>query len=303
MKIMMDNVNFNSSSGPNHFGTKLAKYLKTRGHEITDVNPHVQLSFIETWQQKIVHPLVQRLDGIYFNTDFDFGRQNSNIYRTYREADGVVFQANFAKELVFKYFGKKDNHIIIPNGADLEEIERTPTDSSHQYDKYDDIWMCASSWRPHKRLDENIRYFLEHSTPNSALIVAGEVEKKTDHPRIYYVGNLKISKLYSLYKRASTFVHLAWLDYCPNVVVDARAAGCKIICSSTGGTREVAGQDAVVLREEDWDFAPTRLYSPPPINFDNIDTNLNFKTTSDMIDVTERYETFLKTTIDTRRRQ
>ena len=47
----------------------------------------------------------------------------------------------------------------------------------------------------------------------------------------------KYCKIYKMYKASTHFVHLAWLDHCPNVVVDARASGCKIVCSSAGGTR------------------------------------------------------------------
>ena len=70
--------------------------------------------------------------------------------------------------------------------------------------------------------------------------------------------------LLSLYKRSSTFVHLAYLDHCPNVVVDAQAAGCKIVCSSTGGTHEIVDNGIVIL-EDEWDMKPCTLYKPPRI--------------------------------------
>ena len=65
-------------------------------------------------------------------------------------------------------------------------------------DKYETIWSCASSWRPHKRLDENIKYFLDHSKPTEGLIVAGSVEKRFKHDRVHYVGQLNTEKLFSL---------------------------------------------------------------------------------------------------------
>ena len=55
---------------------------------------------------------------------------------------------------------------------------------------------------------------------------------------------------------SAAFIHLAWLDHCPNVVVDARAAACQIICSSAGGTKEIAGPSAIVIEEDEWDFEP-----------------------------------------------
>jgi len=89
---------------------------------------------------------------------------------------------------------------------------------------------------------------------------------------------------------------LAWLDHCPNVVVDAQGAGCKIVCSSTGGTKEVAGTDAIILEEEPWDYQPTDLYSPPKINFSNKIEN-NWNMVIDMEEVAERYYYFLNKTL------
>ena len=72
----------------------------------------------------------------------------------------------------------------------------------------------------------------------------------------------------SLYRRSTTFIHLAYLDHCPNVVVDAQAAGCKIICSSTGGTSEIV-ENGIIVIEDEWDFKPCKLYEPPTINFNS----------------------------------
>ena len=74
--------------------------------------------------------------------------------------------------------------------------------------------------------------------------------------------------LLSLYKRSKKFIHLAYLDHCPNVVVDAQAAGCEIICSSTGGTHEIVNNGTIV-NESEWDLKPCKLYNPPEINFYN----------------------------------
>ena len=48
MKIQFENVDFNSSSGPNGFGLKLARELIRSGHEITLDSADVRLSFIQS---------------------------------------------------------------------------------------------------------------------------------------------------------------------------------------------------------------------------------------------------------------
>ena len=43
-------------------------------------------------------------------------------------------------------------------------------------------------------------------------------------------------------------------------------AGCKIICSSTGGTHEVVDNGTMII-EDEWNFKPIKLYKPPQIDF------------------------------------
>tara|TARA_E500000331_G_scaffold358387_1_gene424810 strand:- start:2171 stop:3088 length:918 start_codon:yes stop_codon:yes gene_type:complete len=277
MKIYFDNVNLNSRSGPNSFGKKLRNSLNKNGHTIK-VSPvtnkdhfDVQLSFISSTNK--VAPIVQRLDGIYFNSAQNFNSLNAPIKATYDNASAVIFQSEFNKKLTEQYFGAKDqdSSFVIHNGTSLSEIELIKPIENENLDKFSSVWCCASSWRPHKRLKENINYFLEHADSDACFVIAGaNPDAQLSHPRVFYAGDCTWENLISLYKRSTTFVHLAWLDHCPNVVVDARASGCKIVCSSTGGTKEIAGKNSIIIEEDIWDFSPLQLYSPPKIDFSNI---------------------------------
>jgi glycosyltransferase involved in cell wall biosynthesis len=293
MKIYLENVNLHSSNGPNSFARKLVPKLQGLGHEMAPPqHADINLCFIESNNLRCNIPLVQRLDGIYFNTDFDYDLQNKNIKRTYKSSNGVIFQSNFNKKLITKYFGEHEKNITIHNGADVETIQKT---TSMENNAGINLWCCASSWRPHKRLQENIRYFLEHKLENDILIVAGAVplENRISDPNILYFGNLTQLQLYSLYKSCKYFIHLAWLDHCPNEVVDARASGCQIICSNAGGTQEVAGPDAIIIEEKEWDFRPIKLYNPPKLNFEKkLDNAYNTGYNIDM--VAKEYADFME---------
>ena len=285
MNLTLDN------SGPNSFAAKLVSYLDKHGVGVNVGIPDAYLCFIESSRAAYDRPMYQRLDGIYFNTIQDYNQQNANIRRTYEMATGVVFQSQFNKELTTKYFGQHDNSIVIHNGADLESIEKTP---EFALDRYENLWSCAASWRPHKRLHENIRYFLEHSGDNDGMIVAGSVpnNEKINDTKIYYAGTLSQKQLYSLYKKSDFFVHLAWLDHCPNVVVDARACDCRIVCSSAGGTKEIAGANAIVIEEEEWDYSPVALYSPPPMDFSK-KLDIGSSSEIDMLSVSKMYRDYI----------
>jgi len=293
LKIRLENVNFNSNSGPNCFGKKLQKYLRLSGHEVCWEKYDSILCFIEASRDFPTKKLFQRLDGIYFNTDFDYNSQNKNILKTYKRADGVIFQSAFNKQLTETYFGKHKNSTIIHNGADVELIKNIEPIQNSVLNKYDNVWSCAASWRPHKRLKDNIRYFLEHKGGNDCLVVAGKPDYHIKDPNIFYVGELNYEKLLSLYRRSKYFIHLAWLDHCPNVVVDARASGCQIICSSAGGTREIAGLDSTIIMEDEWDFKPTKLYNPPEMDFKRKIKNIH-NSCYDMSDVAKKYAEFIK---------
>ena len=292
MKIRFENVNFNSSSGPNSFAAKLKKYLERKGHRVAWHNYDSVLCFIETRNNFDGKKLFQRLDGIYFNIEQNYEQQNANILKTYKRADGVIFQSDFNKKLITKYFGEHKNSIVIHNGADLELIEKTEPIQNEILDKYENVWSCASSWRPHKRLKENIDYFLEHKGKDDCLVVAGMTKEMVNEPNVFYAGDLSYEKLLSLYKSSKYFVHLSWLDHCPNVVVDAHATGCQIVCSSAGGTKEIAGPTAIVIKESEWDFEPVKLYKPPKLDFSNKIEN-NFDACYDMKEVAKKYIGFI----------
>ena len=292
MKIFFDNVDFTSPSGPNSFASKLASHFSSLGHRITHENPAVQLSFIQATTK--IAPMIQRLDGIYFNSEQDWKSLNSPIKQTFDLADGVVFQSNFNKALTEKYFGKKENSVVIHNGTKLSHIDKIQPLSHPEIDKFENVWSCASSWRPHKRLSENVRYFLEKSGPNDCLIVAGNnPDTSLDMPRIFYAGVLEWEQLISLYKRSKYFLHLALMDHCPNVVVDARAAGCKIICSSSGGTKEIAGDNSVIIQDMEWDYLPFKLYEPPKLDF-SVTQKYKSAASCDINDTAQQYLSFFE---------
>jgi glycosyltransferase involved in cell wall biosynthesis len=292
--IHLQNVDLTSNSGPNCFGRKLFDCLRNQGITFNALqDPVATLAFIQKIKVPSSGKLFQRLDGIYFNSEQNYTQQNKPILETYKVADGVIFQSDFNKRLVTKYFGEHKSSTIIHNGASLELIQSIPDVPEHIQNKHNKIWSCASHWRPHKRLQENIRYFLEHSHDNDVLFVMGKTDDKPiDDPRIRYLGNLKYENVLTILKASDYFIHLAWLDHCPNVVVDARACGAQVICSSSGGTKEIAGIGAVVIKEDEWDLEPVRLYSPPQIDFSQKLKN-SYDSEYDMKKVSQAYLKFI----------
>ena len=278
MKVFCHNFNPDSDSGPNKFTRQLFSHLEKLGVEVESNQSKCDVEFaLIHFEREKIRPTVLRLDGIYFNSDQNYHQQNLPIKYSYETADHIVFQSNFNKALTESWFGPHKNTSVIHNAADTNFIDKVSTKKLDEaFDMSTEIWSCASSWRPHKRLRENLDYFYKKAPSTAVMIVAGsnatveDLKKYNEltNGRVYYFGNLNYYDLISLYKRSSTFVHLAYLDHCPNVVVDAQAAGCHVICSSSGGTSEIV-HDGIIIQEEKWDFSPIKLYEPPKIDFDD----------------------------------
>ena len=274
MKVFAHNFDPTSNSGPNKFTRTLFSRLLKQDRVLITNQEEADVEFCLIQQQlPKVKPMVLRLDGIWFNSEQEYNKQNAPIKYSYNNANAVVFQSEFNKKLTEAWFGKHENSYVIHNAADskiINSINRRFWDDKLGEDT--DVWCCASNWRPHKRLRENVRYFLEFAPQDAILAIAGGLgmdeakELMSLDKRIKVLGSLDYGSLLALYKKSSTFVHLSYLDHCPNVVVDAQASGCKIICSSTGGTHEVVDNGVCVV-EEEWDMKPCKLYSPPPMDF------------------------------------
>jgi glycosyltransferase involved in cell wall biosynthesis len=282
MKVFTHNFNPQSNSGPNKFTRSLfAELTNKKGFSINSQDEaDVEFCLIQQAVQK-KKPMVLRLDGIYFNSEQDYERQNAPIKFAYENADAVIFQSEFNKKLTEKWFGSHINSNVIHN-AYFGEIIKDQTFRRQLGDR--EIWSCASSWRPHKRLVDNVRYYLENSPENSIFLIAGSgyteediknIQKlikdnfyKMESRGILTLGELDYNLLRQMYDASSTFVHLAYLDHCPNVVVDAEFYKCKIICSDSGGTKEIISK-GTIIKEKEWDLNPTKLYLPPSLDFNN----------------------------------
>jgi glycosyltransferase involved in cell wall biosynthesis len=183
---------------------------------------------------------------------------------------------------------------VIHNAPDVSIIKAANSNFwDSKFGKNTEVWSCAASWRPHKRLDENIRYFLEFAPKDAIFAIAGalsmdDAKKIPSDERIKLMGDLDYLSLLSLYKRSTTFVHLAYLDHCPNVVVDAQAAGCKIVCSMTGGTNEIVS-DGILIHEDPWDYRPIKLYEPPRMKWIKIEKKIKQKQKPTIKKCAEKY--------------
>jgi len=253
MKLFFDNVDFKSSSGPNTFARRIAESLYSLGHVITnDPNSDIHIAFIEQiCEKQPKSKLVQRLDGIWFKPD-EFIPKNRGIKATYDNAAHVIWQTNFDKSMVTHHWGDRPGSVL-HNGIKIQNVNVTHPDLHILKKRYDKIFVSSANWHRQKRLKENIELFnilSEHE--KSCLIVLGS---NPDHvvrqDNIIYTGSLSHDILMQVYAVSNWMIHLAWLDHCPNTVVEAISQKVPVICSDSGGTQEIVKSFGIVIPEKE----------------------------------------------------
>jgi glycosyltransferase involved in cell wall biosynthesis len=114
------------------------------------------------------------------------------------------------------------------------------------------MFVCSSSWHRQKRLKENIDLFLKlkENYPSSCLAVMGENSGyPTTHKDIFYMGAVSHEICLEVFSASDWMIHLAWLDHCPNVVVESLSQNCPVICTDSGGTQEIVRGNGIVIPE------------------------------------------------------
>ena len=154
---------------------------------------------------------------------------------------------------------KKEPCTIIHNGADSSEFLPRSVDN---------IILANCKWRPHKRLNDIVKSFMMAIDMglDADLVVTGLPDYKIKNKRIKYIGWQGIDELKVLLSKAICTLHLTWLDWCPNAMIESIMAGCPIIYTKSGGHTELGEGSGIGIDDKQWDFKVCRLYKPPKID-------------------------------------
>jgi glycosyltransferase involved in cell wall biosynthesis len=283
MKIHFDNVSLASRSGPNTFASRLAKALFESGNEVVtscDDSTDVSLVFIEPSGQNLCRKgIVQRLDGIWFKPN-EYHTKNISIKSLYDRANTIVFQSQFDKTMIEKLWGVKEASRVIGNGINQHEMFSSESLETVSFirKKYDLVFSCSANWHKQKRLRANIEAF-DHIRNNvvfgkrCALIIMGaNPDVSVSDPNIFFTGSQPADVFMPILSISDWFIHLAWADHCPNVVVEALSQGVPVICGEVGGTKELVGDYGIVLKESAYDFGLFDYDHPPAIDVSQVVT-------------------------------
>jgi glycosyltransferase involved in cell wall biosynthesis len=280
MKIHLDNVDMRSSSGPNSFAKRIAMSLIESGHEVelnNGRNSDVSLVFIEPSGRPLAKKVVQRLDGIWFSPN-EFETKNVSIKKLYQVADGIIWQSEFDKGMTTKWWGNPRNGTVIRNGINTNPIRKFTIPALEQIrQQYEMLFVCSANWHPQKRLIDNIKLYkhLRQFYNSAALIVMGSNPTQVADPHVFYTGPQPHEVCLEVFSAANWMLHLAWLDHCPNTVVESLSQGTPVICSEQGGTKELVGKFGICLKEkQEYNYELVNYDFPPDIDVTQIDKKL-----------------------------
>lgn len=282
MKIFMGKNIDSPGTGKGFFIQRLAKELSKypnveiirdpgRSH---DIALHISKIKIPTASKKNII----RIDGCIMDITKNYKKANKAFKKAFKQADGVIYQTNFCKEACNRFIGKPvcDTDVIF-NGADIHCADNiSPANKENS-----NVFITASRWRPQKRLKDIVETFLLADMNDSILYVAGDLSKsgttskwRNKHldisGRVKYLGVLSQERLLSYLKISDAFIHLSWIDWCPNAVVEAISVGVPVICNNVGGTQELVRPSGGIVCDIDkpYNLKPCDLYSPPAFNRD-----------------------------------
>jgi len=210
---------------------------------------------------------VLRLDGLYYNIKrAEHKKNNALIKKSFSVADGLVFQSHFCKEVTERYLGSiKQNHAVILNGFPIKDYDVIATKKTYQTFTI----VAASRWRRFKRLKEITKAFIKWDKHNTKLLIAGKPDYKVNHPNISYLGYISNTELMTFFKIAHLYVHISWVDACPNSVIEAACAGIPIVCNNEGGTKEIVGaKDSILPLDAPYNWKNFEPDNPPAIDID-----------------------------------
>ena len=249
--------------GPHIFSERLARELVSQGLSY-DPDSKNQITIISGPKCEDAYNIL-RLDGLNFKKD---DPENQSIFKAYQSFDHIIFQGQFCRDQYEAFTEIEKPHSIIANGVPDAFFETHEPAFRSEFDK---VLIASSSWRRHKRIEEVIEAFKSPKLKDILLVVLGGY-KGPDLPNIAYLPKVPPNELPHYYQSAGAMIHLAWLDWCPNTVVEGLASGLPVLCSHNGGTHELVKNDGLILHlEEDYKIGTClNLYEPPNVDIDII---------------------------------
>ena len=263
---------YTKHGGPGVFMRRLEKYIVSHFDvKLVERKPDVYLSAVWRGDPPRRCKIVHRVDNVYFDELNPHRKKlNRKIAEAINKSDAVIFQSVFAKNICYhqlrlaKSFDSKFNRVIY-NAID-QGYYQSIKGIEHDYEY---LFIACAKWRPLKRPRAIAKGFLGAGVPSSKLIFIGDISKidRIKSSSVNYIGSRSSDETIQYYSSSFGLIHIARLDACPNVVVEALSLKKPVICNNAGGAPELVGKDGVIVNIDPIDnFAPFKMKKPESID-------------------------------------
>lgn len=261
-----------SGGGPKTFIRRLMNYLESTD-QIRLVDTKEDVYFTSVW---IENGEISKKSKVIFRSAscyYDRARQktfklNKRIKNSFSHADHVVYQSNFGMKLLRNVLNApKKNYTIIHNGFDESLFSNIEPARIKHYKK---VFVANAIWDSYKRLELLVSCFIKAKIEGSCLVVLGPTTFKTKAENVIMVGSAAFETVASYLKAAHYFVHLSYVEICPNAVIEAIRFGKPVLCNNIGGTPEVVQDSGIICQCDDEFIFRRRLVNINKVDYDKI---------------------------------
>lgn len=161
-----------------------------------------------------------------------------------RQADAVIAQGNYMKQLALKLGASEQRVHVIHNGVDLKKFG-----SADPFDHPRPYILALGNLSRRKGFDLLIDAYARLENPNEDLLIAGDGAELQSlqqqaiasgiKERVRFLGHVGGLAKVSLYRSAQLFVCPSRAEPFANVVLEAMASGLAVIASRVGGNEEM----------------------------------------------------------------
>lgn len=256
----------NDSSGKHKFFQRVRENICDLGCKVVHASEKSDIHFYINNPSPKSRVNIKRLDGVYFDGTNGTKTKNAGILHSMKISDGIIYQSQYCKDYGCKILNFNSNKpcAIIYNGCDPKEFLVTPKDIGCPY------FLALCKWRRHKRLKESIDGFIKADIKGVKLVVCGPPDYHVYNSNIFYAGDLHREDLARYISGCLGTVHLAWIDWCPNSVVESIVAGKQVIHTNSGGTSEIVKGRGYMVEDKVWHGEQASPKNPPDLNINEV---------------------------------
>ena len=229
---------------------------------------------------KYKQPYILRASSCYYFNKYK-PWNNKPIAKAIKNSNYIIFQSEFAYKLcnrVLRLESRnliKNGYKIIYNGIDLDYINEIEPAKDIEPGSF----VSCARWDSNKRIKSMLRGFIKADLKRHLYVIGGfgiedrkksinNLEKKYGSKYVHILGEKSNRKTISIMKACDYQIHLAFIDICPNIVLEGLACGLNVLCTNLGGTPELVKNNGVILNVDK--FWKTRYLKKLIEDLDNL---------------------------------